>query len=229
MAAVQNIIQLRQLLAQRFGGVWALPEAPPTKPAAYISTGLPQLDEGLGGGLPKSHITELVSPVPQLGSALVLRWLVQQLSRQGLWVALVDGQDSFDPTGLDQAALDRLLWVRCQQAVPALQATDLLVRDGQAPVVVLDLRLNPARQLRAIPQSAWYRLQRVLELTPTALVVIVAQSLVAGAYARVWVGGSFGLDALDQPAAALVGRLQVQVQARRGAIEPAEWVGAYAG
>lgn len=220
MPAAQNIIQLRQLLTQRFGGVWTLSEAPPAKPSACIPTGLARLDELLGGGLPKSHITELVSPLPQLGSALVLRWLVQQMSRQGLWLALIDGLDSFDPTGLDQAALDRLLWVRCQQAVQALQAVDLLLRDGQAPVVVLDLRLNPARQLRAIPQSAWYRLHRLLEPTPTALLVIVAQSLVAGAHTRVWVGGSFELEALDQPDAALLARLQFQLQARRGAIEP---------
>lgn len=228
-SAAQNIIQLRQLLAQRFGGVWTLPESPLTKPQAYIPTGLAQLDERLGGGLPKSHITELVSPFPQRGSALVLRWLVQQVSRQGLWLALIDGLDSFDPTGLEQAALDRLLWVRCQQAGQALQAADLLLRDGQVPVVVLDLRLNPARQLRAIPQSAWYRLHRLLEPTPTALLVIAAQSLVAAAHTRVWVGGAFDLDALDRPSAALLTGLQFQLQARRGAAEPVEPLVAYAG
>jgi hypothetical protein len=228
VVAAQNIVQLRQLLAQRFGGVWSLPEAPQPKPAHYIATGLPQLDEALGGGLPKGNLTELLCPIRQMGSGLVLRWLVQQLSCRGLWLALIDGLDSFDPAGLEQATLARLLWVRCQQAIQAIQAADLLLQDSQAPVVVLDLRLNPAQHLRAIPHSAWYRLQRLVDPTETALVVLTAQPWVSTAQARVELGGRFGLDALDQDASGLLARVQVKVLLHRAAAQPAEPLVAHA-
>ena len=49
-----------------------------------------------------------------------------------------------------------MLWVRCAAREEALKATDLLLRDRNFPLVVLDLKLNPIKQLRKIPTSTWF-------------------------------------------------------------------------
>src|SRR2546423_9305214 len=152
MAATDKIIHLRRLLAERFPQTFA--------PAAdRLATGLDRIDEATGGGLPKSAITELTSPNPSGGSALFLHALLRKAYRDRFFLALIDGRDSFDPQTAGQETLPHLLWVRCQHAAQAVQASDFLLRDGNFPFVVLDLVLNPAEELRKIPQTHWYRLQ----------------------------------------------------------------------
>src|SRR6185369_8652317 len=65
---ITSIIELRNLLAERFPNV-RLGSAPAVcKSAAVWPTGLPQIDRLLGGGLPKSAMTELVSTQLSSGS-----------------------------------------------------------------------------------------------------------------------------------------------------------------
>ena len=87
--------------------------------------------------------------------------LLRQARRANQWVALVDAQDSFDPSKLGEAVFSRLVWVRCRDAAQALKATDLLLRDGNLPLVLLDLQMNPAAELRKIPATTWHRWQRL--------------------------------------------------------------------
>src|SRR3954470_7655931 len=106
MAANDKIIHLRQLLAERFPQTFA--------PAAdSLPTGLPAIDEAIGGGLPKSAITELSSPNLSAGSALFLHVLLRRAHRDGFFLALVDGRDSFDPQAAGNKVLRHLLWMRC--------------------------------------------------------------------------------------------------------------------
>jgi RecA/RadA recombinase len=151
MAASTAIIDLRNLLAERY-------PPPPTPPNLRLATGLPAIDELLGGGLPKSAITELSSPHVSAGTALLFSALLQNAHQAGYFLALVDGRDSFDPQPLGNPRLRNLLWVRCTNALDALKAADLLLRDGNFPLVVLDLVLNVSAELRKIPQTSWYRL-----------------------------------------------------------------------
>src|SRR3954462_6064919 len=90
MAASDKIIHLREVLAQRF---------PQTCAAANhrLATGVPVIDDAIGGGLPKSAITELTSPNLSAGSALLTHILLQEAHRHAFFLALVDGRDSFDP------------------------------------------------------------------------------------------------------------------------------------
>src|SRR6185436_15108268 len=68
-----NIVQLRDLLGQRFPRVrMTVPEKLPARPS--FATGLPQMDGLLQGGLPKGAVTELVSAQ---GGALVLRRILR--------------------------------------------------------------------------------------------------------------------------------------------------------
>src|ERR1700694_1841695 len=159
MAARNKVIDLRNLLAERF------PHAPLSLSTRLV-TGLSFLDQVIGGGLPKGAITELVSPQISAGSASLISALLHAAQRDQYFVALIDGRDSFDPQPLGNACLGHLLWMRCNKSLGALKAADLLLRDGNFPLVIVDLVLNAADELR-ISQTSWYRLQRLVEPTST--------------------------------------------------------------
>lgn len=217
MAPSNNIIQLRQLLAERFPHVRQQAGPPPAGAGQTWPTAWPPLDVALHGGLPQGALTELVAPPGSSGSASLLHGLIHQGRARRDWMALVDGADSLDATGLGDAVLDRFLWVRCQKASEAMQALDLLARDGNLAVLLLDLRLNPAAQLRKIPATAWYRLQRILEHRATALFAITPQPLIVCAHTRLTLVGRYSLAALDQSRESFLPQLQLRVER-----EPAE-------
>ena len=56
-----NIIQLRQLLAERFPGLRTRADELPTAKHAFWPTGLPQLDEPLRGGFAKGALAEVIA------------------------------------------------------------------------------------------------------------------------------------------------------------------------
>ncbi|HXG48428.1 MAG TPA: hypothetical protein VNO52_12440, partial [Methylomirabilota bacterium] len=117
--------------------------------------------------------------------------------------ALVDGADSFEPAAADGDVLARLLWVRCARADEALKAADLLLRDPNLPLVVIDLKMNPVRQLRQISSSVWHRLARLLEPHETTVLVITPRPLVTGATCRVQCDHRSGIEDLARAPADL--------------------------
>jgi hypothetical protein len=217
--SVTTPIQLRQSLAGRFPTLRLLSELEPEKPGPAVPTGLPQLDRLLGGGLLQGAITELVSENQSAGSGLVLGSILRQARLQ--WAGLIDGCDSFDPTALD-FDLSRLLWVRCQNAAEALKAVDLLLRDGNLPLILLDLALNSLSQLRKTPATIWYRLQRLVEDKSTALLVLIPRAMISSAKARVQLNARFELSDLACPQSELLVKLKFTVLNQRfPAEEPA--------
>lgn len=220
-----NIVQLRDLLGQRFPQVrMNLAEKPPTRPC--FATGIPQIDGLLQGGLPKGVVTEFVSA--QAGGALTLRRMLRHAGQNRQRVALIDGADGFDPAGLNNDLLAALLWIRCADAAQALKAADLVLRDGNMPLVILDLHGNPAKQLRKIPGTTWYRLQRIIEPTPTALLVVTPKPMVSSAEARLSLANQFMFQSWEQTEAELVSRMKFMLQ-RAAAIEVPEPIAAEAG
>ena len=204
--ATGKILDLRKLLAERFPHK-ALPAN------SCLTTGLQFFDEALEGGLTKGAITELSSTAPHAGSATLVAALLERAWRERYFVALIDGRDSFDPESIgDDAILRHLLWVRCAKASEALQAADLLLRDGNFPLVILDLVLNPALELRQIPSSNWYRLQRLVEPAPTAFLVLTPQSLVASAQWKLCLTNRWTLPQLDEKRAALLGEMKISLR-----------------
>src|SRR3989442_1226262 len=196
MHATGNIVGLRQLLAERFPHLrFGLKTASPLETWA---TGLPALDTLLGGGLPKDELTELVGAGDGSGSAQVIHALLRRVAAGGQFLALVDGADSFDVDAVEPDVLSRLLWVRCTKADEALKAADILLRDRNLPLVVLDLKLNPPAQLRKIPSSVWHRFRRLLEQNGGTLLVVTPHQLVGGPACRGGVESRLGVDALAQ-------------------------------
>jgi hypothetical protein len=199
--ASSKVIDLRRLLAERFPQTFA-------SGADRLRTGLPVIDAAIGG-LPKNAITELTSPNLSAGSALLLHALLQHAHREGFFVALVDGKDSFDPHTAGPAVLPNLLWVRCHRAAQAVQAADLLLRDGNFPLVILDLVLNASDELRKMPQTHWYRLQRLVEAAPSAFLVLTRRSMISSAQLKLCLDNAWRLNDLEQPS--LATQLKIQV------------------
>jgi len=208
MAASSKVIDLRQLLAKRFPATLV--------PAAdRLATGVPAIDQVLRGGLPKNAITELTSPNRSAGSALLIYALLQNAFRAGYFLALVDGRDSFDPQPMGNAQLRNLLWVRCGKAFEAVQAADLLLRDGNFPLIVLDLVLNPPEELRKIPQTNWYRLQRLVEAAPAAFLVLTRHSIISSAQLKLTLDNAWSLADLEEEEE-VAARLKIQVNRVQG-------------
>jgi hypothetical protein len=206
MGASSKVIDLRNLLAERFPRT-----QPPSR--AQLITGLSFFDQATGGGLPKGAITELISPQVTAGSASLIHALLQAACRDRYFLALIDGRDSFDPSGfsgLRNSLLRNLLWVRCGKALEAIKATDLLLRDGNFPLVVVDLVLNPAEETRKIPQTTWFRMQRLVEAVPSACLVLTRQSMISSAQLKIVLENSWTLESLEEENA--ISRLRMRVQ-----------------
>ena len=191
MAASAKIIDLRKLLAERF-------PHPAVTTATRLFTGLPFLDQPTGGGFPRGALTELISPRTSTGSASLIQTLIHSAYRDNYFLALIDGRDSFDACGLDNDSLRCLLWIRCSKASEAIKAADFLLRDGNFPLVVVDLVLNSPEELRKIPQTNWYRLQRLVELVPTACLVLTRYEMVGSAQLKLVLENSWNLETLEK-------------------------------
>ncbi len=162
----------------------------------------------LAGGLAVGGMTEVVCPV---GGGLLLATLARSTLGRGGLLALIDGSDAFDPAGIPRAALRRFLWVRCRTVSQAVQAGDLVLRDGNLGLVILDLRSCRPEEVRKIPSTSWYRLQRVVEPTLTAFVVLTAQPLVSAARPRLRLEGHLELGSFDCRQTDLLDQLHIEL------------------
>jgi hypothetical protein len=116
-------LQIEAALADRIPS--ALTPAPrlirPTAP-----TGIPTLDDCLGGGLPIGAITELTGPECSGRTSLALSFIAG-LTQAGRVCAWVDVSDTLHPESAAAIGVDlsRLLWIRCgaepqQRALPGM-------------------------------------------------------------------------------------------------------------
>jgi len=134
------------------------------------------LDE-ISGGLPRGGLTEIYGS-PCSGKTSLLQSALATCTANSEVCALVDARDSFDP-GCAQSAgvfLHRLLWIRCKNPEQALRSADVLLHGGGLGLVAMDLSEVPARLVRQIPLSVWFRLRRTVENTSTILLVLSRES-----------------------------------------------------
>jgi hypothetical protein len=213
MAMTRKIIDLRNLLAIRF------PQTPMLAGTSLV-TGLAFFDQPIGGGLPKGAITELISPRGSAGSASLIHAFIHGAYRDKYFVALIDGRDSFDACALATSILRQLLWVRCTNALEAVKAADLLLRDGNFPFVIVDLILNSPGELRKIPQTTWYRLQRLAESVSTACLVLTRYEMVSSAQLKLVLENSWNLETLEKQEAISQLRIIVKRSHLKSAVPP---------
>jgi hypothetical protein len=184
-------------------------------PANCWPTGLSQLDKLLGGGLRKSELTEIVAAKKSSGSASIIRALLDRAAQQGQIIALIDGSDMLDVMHISESSLVRLLWVRCRSADEAMKAADLILRDSNLSLVLLDLVDSPAHELRRIPPPVWYRFQRLLEASTTVCVALTPWAMVSPAASRIILDLNFSLTALEFNTAQVLEEIKASVSEER--------------
>ena len=204
-ARAQQLGALRALLAEKY------PTGEVAPPAGVFPLGLQAFDQE--GGLRRGAVTELVGSTA--AGTLFLEATLEALSRERTFAALVDAGGAFDPQGSESPALQRLLWVRCRQALHAVKATDLLLRDGNLPLILLDLVALPLREIGRVPASTWHRFQRLVEPTGTALVILTPRPLVEGARVRIAVRNRWTLAAMRRRRRELLQQMEAQIFSRR--------------
>jgi hypothetical protein len=196
-----KITELRALLAEKFPQQKA-------KSSDGLPTGLPQIQ------LQRGIVTEVYGSMGC--GTLFLGNVIQTVCEAHSMVALVDGASAFDPEVDNQ----RLLWVLCKEAQSAIKVTDLLLRDGNLPLVLLDLQMNPAAELRRIPSTTWYRFQRIVEQSTSAFVVLTQRPIVSSAATRVQLRNRWTLRSMVKRRADLL--LDVEAAHRRIFSEPTQ-------
>ncbi|HEY7791529.1 MAG TPA: hypothetical protein VIC33_13505 [Vicinamibacterales bacterium] len=160
---------------------------PPEAGHDPLPTAVPALDHVLQGGLPRGQMSELIGPASS-GRTTVLLQLMAATTREGELVGLVDGLDRFDPASAAAAGivLDQVLWLRGhlvshvgvgrelnqRELTRAIEACALMIQSGGFGLVALDLGGLPAAGLRRVPFTTWLRLQRMLEESQTACVLL---------------------------------------------------------
>jgi hypothetical protein len=205
-ATSTKVLQLKQLLAERFGR-----HEPP--PEEIYECGFSALDDV---SIPRACLTEVVSsPSAGPGGALLLVGLLRAAAQREERVIVVDGKDAFEPRSLPQEDMQRLLWTRCHHAKEALQAVDLAARDGNFPLIVFLLTLNPVSELKRIPGTAWHRLQMLVEKSASTLFVFTPFAQVGCARLRLSVGGDFPLTKVHRRRSDLFPALRLNVERRR--------------
>jgi hypothetical protein len=163
--------------------------------------GVPALDARLAG-VPRGHVSELVGPTSSGRTSLAWQWLAAATSRgeSVALIDTFDRFDpvSGAACGLQ---MSRLLWVRGQAITktasavdPAwlpgartvegpgtllertidrsLKALNLVLQSGVCTAVVLDFADVPLNGIRRVPQTTWLRLQRIVEGTDTACLLL---------------------------------------------------------
>ncbi len=194
-----NISELQRELCARFPSAHqVLPHPVP------FPTGLDPLDEI---GIPRAAITEITGRHPACGSSLLIHGLIHTSASQRRHLALIDGTDSFAP----QSPAPSLLWIRCQKTEQAPKTADLLLRDGNLPLVLMDLQLSPRREIQRIPSSTWFRLRNLAQQSGTTLLAFTPDPLIPASRLRLELTHRFTLQDLDLPPGRLLPRLQLQV------------------
>jgi hypothetical protein len=175
---------------------------PPIGADRVAPFGLMALDTRLPGGLPRGQVSEIVGPVSSGRTSLAWTWLgaATQRGEAAALIDTFDRFDPSTGAacGIDSA---RLLWVRGQaitktaaavdpawlpgaRAVEgpgtllertidrALKALNLVLQSGVCTAVALDFADVPLNGIRRVPQATWLRLQRVVEGSDIACVLV---------------------------------------------------------
>jgi len=142
-----------------------------------LPTGSSAVDALLQGGFPRGRLSEIFGP-PSSGRTGLVFSLLARSTRSGSLAALVDPVDRLDPASAAAAGIDltRLLWLRGgagPRALPeAIKALGTVLGSGLFEVVVLDLAGIAVSEVSRLPGPTWIRLQRTIEETPTALLLL---------------------------------------------------------
>ena len=188
-ADLESLLRARQLDRTL---TTALAEIDPRDESVLAPSGIAALDARLGGGFPRGQLSEIVGLRSSGRTSLQLQMLAAATTR-GELVASVDALDMLDVASAASAGVDlaRLLWIRghvvsnpgmCrdlnQRALEqAIRALTLVLQAGNFGLVVFDAAEAPADAVRRLPFTTWLRLQRIIEGSQTACVLVSTEPM----------------------------------------------------
>jgi hypothetical protein len=239
--AVHTLLRARRLDRTLASGALSLawPAAPFTAEA---------LTDGLRGGIPRGQLSEIHGPVSSGRTSLAWGALAAATARGewGALIDTFDRLDPARAAEAG-VVLPRLLWVRGQALsktsgaidpawIPgersvhgpgtllertidrAIKAFNLVAQSGVCTMVVLDLVDVPEATLARVPRSTWLRLQRIVEGTEIALLLMAAAPVARSA------GGLSIATGMAEPGS---GVTQAGERVRRSAHTIVQWKGAH--
>ena len=162
--------QVELALANRVSAVFARRKERQTE---ILPTGIVELDSSCEG-FPRGAITE-IHGASSSGRISLMLSVLAGATKQDESCVLIDCSDTFDLSSASAAGVDfnRLLWVRCSDRLEAaFKSLDLVLHGGGFGVVVLNLVDVPAKNVRRIVSSWWFRFRRAIENTSTVLIVL---------------------------------------------------------
>ncbi len=163
------------------------------------------LDRGLAGGLPRGQVSEVVGPASSGRTGLLWAALAAATRRGESVALIDTFDRFDPPTAAACGiVLPQLLWVRGQavsktavaidpawlpgvRAVNgpgtfvervidrAIKSLNLVVQSGVCTLVAIDLIDVPAAALRRLPAATWFRIERAIEGSDTAVVILATQ------------------------------------------------------
>lgn len=181
---------------------------------AVAPLNLEAMDRALSGGVPRGQVSEVVGPSSSGRTSVAWAALAAASRRGESIALIDTFDRFDPPTaqacGLD---LSKLLWVRGQavsktqaaidpgwlpgvRAVNgpgtfiervidrAIKALNLVVQSGVCTLVVIDLIDVPAMALRRLPASTWFRIERTIEGSDTAVLILAAAPVARSAGGR---------------------------------------------
>lgn len=175
-----------------------------------IPSGSQAVDQKLAGGYAPGRITEIVEPLPSRGAQSMVHYALAQARRQLRYVALIDANNQFDPQSECTHNLECLLWVRISKMSEVIKACDILIRDGNFSLLMLDLRNTTTSRKHYIRANEWYRIQRVCEKSRIAFVAFTDKSTIPCAHSRLQLTSVLPSTILDQPQAEPISFVQCE-------------------
>lgn len=157
--------------------------------------------------------------MPGGGGGLMVGALLASTRAAGKRIALIDATDGFDPCSYRPDHLRHLVWVRARSLSEAMACTDVLVRDGNYAVTVLDLRGVPVRTMRQQPSSAWHRIRLAGEQNPGAILVLSATGCIPAVPWRFILHEGTPLNNLGRTHAERMARLTLESVRSRDAVK----------
>jgi hypothetical protein len=189
---------------------------------AVAPFGIPALDRVLLGGLRRGHLSEIAGEISSGRTSLAWAWLAAATARGEVTALVDTFDRFDPPSGAACGIdLSKLLWVRGQaitktagavdpawlpgtRAVEgpgtmleraidrALKALNLVLQAGVCTAVVLDMADVPLAGLRRIPMTTWLRVQRVIEGSDTACLLLTPVPLARSAEGVTMTTGASG-------------------------------------
>lgn len=154
-----------------------------------LAAGVEEIDELLGGGLPRGAVTELIGREGSGLASFALSFLAR-ITQKELVCAWVDVSDRLHPESAAAIGVDlnRLLWVRCgispgmtarkpwRRMDQALRVTDLLLQAGGFGAVVLDMGDIAPEHATRVPLAVWFRYRAAAERSQTSVLLLTQHS-----------------------------------------------------